>query len=170
VRAIADDRRFFTFTRDCPVPPRVVFGDARLTLAVEPDRRYALLIVDAFSSDAIPVHLLTREAFALYARVLADSGAILVHISNRHLNLRPVVAELARATGFVALIADYRPLPSRAEDEFDYQCDWVLLTRRVEDAGSLAEDERWEPMRPTDRRAMWTDDYSNVVSVIRWNR
>ena len=137
-----------------------------MSLVNEPNRRFSLLIVDAFSSDAIPVHLLTREAFALYERVLDDHGVLFVHISNKHLDLKPVVASLARDAGLIAIIEDHDPDPKG--DDLAYPSEWVALAHRKEDLGSLVTDARWKPLvAPADYRT-WTDDYSNVFSVIKW--
>ncbi len=127
-----------------------------------------LLIIDAFSSDAIPIHMLTRQAFALYGRVLDDGGILFVHISNQHLDLRPVVAALARDAGLVALIGEHSASDSREETELDYSCDWVALARRKEDLGALTGDRRWRWLVVRAGEEPWTDDYSNVFSVIKW--
>lgn len=168
VERISRNPRYFTFLRDCPVKPQVVIGDARLTLAHQPDRRFGLLIIDAFSSDAIPVHLMTRQAFAQYGRVLDDRGILMVHISNQRLDLQPVVAALAKDAGLVALIGEHDPKGSVESKDLDYTCDWVALARRKEDLGSLVTDERWHWLTANAGDQPWTDDYSNVFSVIKW--
>jgi hypothetical protein len=168
VEKIARDKRFFTFLSDCAVKPRIVLGDARLTLAREPEARYSLLIIDAFSSDAIPVHLLTREAIALYRRVLDDDGLLMIHISNRRLDLEPVVGDLARDAGLIARIQDHNVADTRQDKEYDYGSDWVVLAKRREDLGRLATDTAWKVIAMSDRPKPWTDDYSNLLSVIRW--
>jgi hypothetical protein len=168
VERIARDPAYFTFLRDCPVPAGVVLGDARLTLAREPDARYALLVLDAFSSDAIPVHLLTREALATYLRLLEPGGALLLHISNQHLRLEPVVAALARDAGLTGLVADRYVPPSRESKELEYGCDWVVLTREPSDFVPAASDRDWRALAVSDDRAPWTDDYSNVFRAIIW--
>jgi len=168
VEAIARDPAWFTFLRDCPVPANVVLGDARLTLAREPAGRFALLVLDAFSSDAIPVHLLTREAFAIYQEVLAADGLLLVHISNRQLELEPVVAALAAAAGLEGFIAEHVAGPQSEDEDLEYDCDWVLLARRAQDAGPLATDPRWRPLADPAGQPPWTDDYSNIFRAIRW--
>src|SRR6185295_3898346 len=104
VEKFARDARYFTFLADSPAKPRVVLGDARLTLAAEPDAKFDLLFLDAYSSDAIPVHLVTREALALYLRMLAPGGVLTFHISNLHLDLEPVFAGLARDAQLVSLV------------------------------------------------------------------
>ena len=165
---VARDPAYFTYLRDCPVRANVVLGDARLTLAREPSRRFALLVLDAFSSDAIPVHLLTREALVLYGRLLEPDGALLIHVSNKHLDLEPVVAALARDAGLVAFASEHEVDPAREDRDMDYSCDWVLLTRRREDAGPLAGDARWKQLTAGPGQQSWTDDYSNVFRAMRW--
>jgi hypothetical protein len=150
------------------VRPNVVIGDARLTLAHQPDRQFGLLIIDAFSSDAIPVHLMTRQAFAQYGRVLDDGGILLVHISNQRLDLQPVVAALAKDAGLVALINEHDVTSGKENKDLDYTCDWVVLARRKEDLGALVTDKRWHPLVTHPGDDPWTDDYSNVFSVIKW--
>jgi hypothetical protein len=168
VERIARDTNYFTFVRDGAARPRIVLGDARLNLAREPASTYQLVILDAFSSDAIPLHLLTREAIASYERVLTPSGALFIHISNRHLDLQPVLATAAADAGLVAYIAEHDVEESRENAELDYSADWVVLAHRVEDIGSLASSSNWRRMTADARRRVWTDDYSNIVSVIKW--
>jgi SAM-dependent methyltransferase len=168
VERIARDTNYFTFVRDCAAHPRIVLGDARLTLAREPSATYQLLILDAFSSDAIPLHLMTREAFASYKRVLTPDGALLVHISNRHLDLQPVIATAAADAGLVAYIDEHDVDESREDAELDYSSDWVVLARKVEDLGSLAMNPNWQRMTADPHRRPWTDDYSNILGVIKW--
>jgi len=168
VERIARDPKYFTFLRDCPVQPRVVLGDARLTLARERPGTYALLVLDAFSSDAIPVHLLTREALRVYERLLEPGGVLLVHISNQHLQLEPVVAALAADAGLAGFINEYTPGAVRESGELDYRCDWVVLVKRREDAGGLTANLNWRGLAMGRPQRPWTDDYSNVFRVIRW--
>ncbi|HUQ18993.1 MAG TPA: fused MFS/spermidine synthase [Gemmatimonadaceae bacterium] len=167
VLGIAKNARYFSFLRDCAVKPSVVIGDARLTLAKQPDRKFGMLIIDAFSSDAIPVHMLTRQAFTLYSRVLDRRGILFVHISNRHLDLRPVIASLAKDAGLFALIGEHDATPREETRELDYSCDWVAIARAPEDLGALTTDPRWHALESTGART-WTDDYSNVWSTIKW--
>jgi hypothetical protein len=110
VENIARDTRFFTYLRDCPPTTRVVSGDARIALQDAPDHHYVLMIVDAFTLDAIPTHLLTREALSLYSRKLAPGGVLAIHISNRYLDLAPVIGNLARDAGLVGRVNKLRVL------------------------------------------------------------
>src|SRR5690606_35482619 len=111
------DSRFFTYLRDCPPRVDVVLGDARLTLAEAPDGAFDVIFLDAFTSDAIPIHLLTREALGLYLEKLAAGGRVMFHVSIRHLDLEPMVARLAEDAGLVALINRSSPTPEEAEQQ-----------------------------------------------------
>ena len=104
VERIAQDPRYFTFLRDCNPNVRVVLGDARISLKAAPDHYYGLIVIDAFSGDSIPAHLLTREALQLYLKKLEPNGILVFHISNNYLDLQPVVASLARDAGLICLI------------------------------------------------------------------
>jgi hypothetical protein len=167
IREIATNDNYFTYLRDCRASWEIVLGDARLKLREAEDKKYGILVVDAFSSDAIPIHLITREALELYFRKLSDDGILAVHISNRHLELQPVLGNLARELQLVGLRqydsdADRRPVPGISIS------DWVLLARRPEDFGRLADDKRWEPIEIDPKVGLWTDDYSNLLSVFMW--
>jgi len=171
---IARDPELFTYLSDCRAEVEVVVGDARLSLADggAPSRapsgwrRFDVLLVDAFSSDAIPIHLLTREALGLYFWRLADQGVLGVHISNRHLDLEPVLGNLAADAGLAARVCD-----DRDEDKKDgkYASTWVALARRDEDLGRLTRDSRWRPLATRPGNRLWTDNYSNVVDVLNWD-
>jgi len=168
VERIARNPDYFTFLRDCPVQPRVVLGDARLTLARERPGSYAMLVLDAFSSDAIPVHLMTREALALYERLLEPGGVLLVNISNQHLRLEPEVAALAADAGLVGLLSEHQAGAAQEVLQLDYSCDWAVLVRRKEDAGELDGNPDWRGLASARPSRPWTDDFSNVFRVIRW--
>jgi hypothetical protein len=168
VAAIAKNPSLFSFLSECAVKPDIVFGDARLTIAREPAGKYSMLVLDAFSSDAIPIHLLTREAFDLYRRVLNDDGILFVHISNRRLELEPVVGALARDAGLYAMVMDYDVAESKQESDYDYGSTWVVLAKRPGDLTPLVGDWRWRAVRAAPSRELWTDDYSNLLSVIKW--
>ena len=156
-------REQFTFLADCPARCDVVLGDARLSLEREPPQAFDVLIIDAFSGHAIPVHLLTREAFALYRRHVAAGGVLAVHVSNSFVNLEPVVAQQAAAGGWGAVI-----LSSGDGDELDgmIAADWVLL---CDDAAKLAAFRRAgaRPPRVDSARPLWTDDYVSLYHVLR---
>jgi spermidine synthase len=144
----------------------VVLGDARRSLQAVPRGQYDLLILDAFSSDAIPVHLLTREAFALYLENLAPAGLIALHISNRNLDLGPVVATLVADAGLVGRSQTQVP-PIEAQRSYRNAASWVVVARSERDLGALAADPRWHRLTPG-TVPPWTDDFSNLVGALRW--
>jgi hypothetical protein len=167
VERIARDPRHFTFLRDCPPQVSIVLGDARLMLARAPRAHYRAIVLDAYSSDAPPVHLLTQEALALYLDRLAPDGLLVFNISNRHLDLEPVLGSLARQA---ALVARVRRDPAGAEARARGRTPsaWLVMARRAADLGPLAEDPRWTPARaPVGFRA-WSDDFSPLLDAIAW--
>lgn len=166
VVSIAADPELFSFLADCGPRVEVETGDARLSLAREPAGRYSLLVVDAFSSDAIPVHLLTREALGVYRRALAPGGVLLLHVSNRYLDLEPVLARLAAETGLSGRRAPYEPTPSERRRELASGSEWIVLADRAADLGPLAADPRWRRLRGDDG-PLWTDDHAAVVELVR---
>ena len=123
------------------------------------------MVLDAFSSDAIPVHLLTREAVELYLSKLAAGGVMALHISNRHLNLEPVLARVAESLGLTALMR--RDRVSAAEERLGRtDTDWMVMARDPIDLQPLSGDARWVPARLDPRVQLWTDDYSNIVTLL----
>jgi hypothetical protein len=170
VVALARDNRYFAFLAGCAPEARIVLGDARLKLAEAPDAEYDRILVDAFSSDAIPIHLLTREAIALYLKKLAADGILVLHISNRHLALAPVVAALARDAGLVAV---RREDESSAEGAHTFQrtrSDFVALARRPETLAFLAHGAEWHALEAGSEEPAWSDDYSDIVGALRFRR
>ena len=166
VERIARDRRYFTALNACGDQCRVVIGDARLSLGAQPDARYQLIVLDAFSSDAIPTHLLTQEAMAVYLSRLAPHGVMAFHISNRHLNLAPIVGRLAGENGLTALQFRDRPVAGLRWANDKVASWWVMMARTPDDLGALARDIRWSPPRVPPTTPLWTDDFSNVFDVI----
>jgi hypothetical protein len=175
VRRIAEDPKWFTYVeaaRHRGVRAGFVMGDARRTLARAADSSFDLLVLDAFGSDAVPVHLLTAEAGALYLGRIAADGLLLAHISNRHLDFRPVLAGLADRLGLHAAVCTDRPRESGPPLLADHQASqWVVLARRAEDLAPLrpgAEDSPWRRLRPSPGFRVWTDDYSNLFGAFLW--
>jgi hypothetical protein len=161
----ARDTGQFTYLRRCLPRPTIRLGDARLSLAREPDDALDLLTLDAFSSDSVPMHLMTREAFATYARVLGPRGLLLVHISNRFLDLEPVVAAVARDGGWHAAMFDYRPSTIDVEAS---SSTWVALSRDPAVlAGLTANEPGWRPLRPRTDMTAWTDDYATTLPLLK---
>ncbi len=172
VARIAEDQRYFTFLQDCAPQARIVLGDARLKLAGARDGQYRLIVLDAFSGDAIPMHLITREALALYLRILAPGGLIAFHITNQHLDLAPVLGNLAQDANLNCTIEDDSTLTEQQASDGKLGSRWVVMARNKEDlahlvasADSLAS---WRPLEGQADTRVWTDDYSNLLTVIRW--
>ncbi len=159
---MARDRRYFTYLTDSPARTTVVLGDARLSLQRAPAHRYDLIVVDAFNSDAIPVHLLTREALGVYLDKLAPGGIVMLHLSNRYLELESVVAALARERGLSARIGE-----NRLRGFYLSASSWAAVARSDADLGPLAVDAHWRPARNRLNVQPWTDDFSSVLSVWR---
>jgi hypothetical protein len=168
VLKIARDARLFTFLRDCSSSTTVVLGDGRLSIAAAADKSYRLVIVDAFSSDAIPMHLLTREAIALYMAKLTDDGILGLHISNRYLELRPVVAALARDLGLVAFGRDDADIGPAERAQGRVGSQWAVIARRPSAPTHMVGDPRWERLVVSTNIRAWTDDFSNIVTLVRW--
>ncbi|NMC83312.1 MAG: fused MFS/spermidine synthase [Armatimonadetes bacterium] len=168
---VANNPGSFTFLGDARnrgAKIDIVTGDARLKLVTAPDARYDLLILDAFSSDSIPMHLMTREAFQLYLKKLAPGGIISCHISNRYLDLKSVVAKLAEDSGLVCRIQQ-DSLPVTNNRRWDKVGSvWCIVARKDEDFGELKFDERWELHIPRAGDRVWTDDYSNILNTLNW--
>jgi SAM-dependent methyltransferase len=156
-------RTRFTFLQDCPARVEVVPGDARLSLEREPAQGFHVLVLDAFSGDTVPTHLLTAEAFALWLRHLAPDGTIAVHVSNRYLDLEPVVRGVAGRCGLRSIGIELAP-PESEDAQASF---WMLCTRNE---AALAE---WTPHASKDvdpREIVWTDDASDLFSVFRMRR
>ena len=167
--AIARDPADFTFLSRCQPHADIVIGDARMTLARQPAGGADLLVIDAFSSDAIPMHLLTREALDIYARRLAPDGLLLIHISNRYLDLRPVLAAGARAGGWQALLRNY--MPNKQDDGRHYTASvWVALSRDRAQLGrltALTGAEEWKALPVRSGFTAWTDDHASILPILK---
>jgi len=167
VELIARNSRYFTFYQDCPARKRVILGDARLSLVQIPDNKYGLIIFDAFSSDSVPIHLVNREALQIYLKKLAPGGILVFHISNRYLDLKSVLGNLAQDAGLAALIQS-RELTEEEENAFYVRTTWVVMARQTEDLGFLAHQEEWETLPGEPGARLWTDDFSNIAGLILW--
>jgi hypothetical protein len=167
----AMDPQYFSFLHDA-FPDghdlQIVLGDGRVKLKSAPDASYGLLVLDAFSSDAIPMHLVTEQALALFLQKLAPRGLIALHVSNRFLNLYPVWGDLARNAGLVALARRDMKVSPQEEEDGKLASEWIVMARDEEALGSLAKDERWIRFNGREGRRIWTDDYSNLLGVFRW--
>jgi hypothetical protein len=164
---IARDPGLFSYLSDCRAPVRVALGDARLALQADSDARFDLMILDAYSSDAVPVHLLTREAVRLYLDRLAPHGVMAFHVSSRHFRLAPVVARLAADAGLATRVRD-DPLLDGDVERGLLGTTYVMAARSLADLGALGDDPRWREVSRPRGLAVWTDDYSSLFSVVAW--
>lgn len=160
---IASNPKFFTYLKLCPPTGGIKMGDARLELAKAKDTYYDAIILDTFSSDAIPMHMLTEEAIAIYLKKLQPGGILAVHISNRHLNLAPVLGAIAGALHINAYYHYF--LADREKGQ--YASRWVLLMkpeRLMDEYWSML---GWKKL-PSSKQNLWTDEYSNILRVLVW--
>ncbi len=169
VERMALDTRYFTFLEQCAPQAKIVLGDARLKLRSAPDAGYDLIVIDAFSGDMIPMHLVTREALALYLRKLAPGGMLAFHITNLYLDIGPTLGSLANDAGLKCFTSDDRGVSQDQLDAGKLASHWLVMARSRADLGPLATDPRWVQMRVPPGTRIWTDDYSNLLHVIKWN-
>jgi spermidine synthase len=167
VERVARDRVYFSYLADSPARIRVILGDARLMIAAAPDQSYNLLVLDAFSSDAIPVHLMTLEALRLYERKVSADGVIAFHLSNRYLDFEPVVARMAAAAGLVGRIRVDPGTRGALRNAGGDPSVWVVLGRDPDHLGRLWACAGWRPLETQVGVGLWTDGYSNIFSVVR---
>ncbi len=137
-------------------------------MADAPDGQYDIILVDAFSSDAIPTHLLTREALAVYLKKLSPRGLVVMHVSNRHLELASVVGGIARANGMTAMVNRGDSDEDADSAAYTFVGTVTATARANADFGTLPRNKDWQPLNPDPRQWVWTDDYSNVIgSMLR---
>jgi hypothetical protein len=159
----ARDPKYFSYIKNCEPDLKPVIGDARLTFAREPDGVYDLIIVDAYSSDAIPIHLATEEAMKIYKDKLAPQGAVVMHVSNRHLELASVVVGIAEANDLKSWVYSE---DSNRDNEYIFATEVVVSAREDADVGKLASSDVWELTEADENQRVWTDDYSNVLGAV----
>jgi spermidine synthase len=163
---IAQDPHEFGFLTHCTPSAKIILGDARLTLAEQPASIFDYLLIDAFSSDTIPVHLLTREALALYVSRLRDDGLLVIHISNRHLELQSVVSALARDAGLAIKVRTLSTRPVTLADPVPSTV--AIFARRPETLAAFSDEIGWK--QPADNKvSVWSDDYSNILGAL-WRK
>lgn len=165
---LARDTRYFHYLSECGEAARITLGDARLSLREERGRAYDLLVLDAFSSDAIPAHLLTREALELYLGRIRPDGLLAFHISNRYMDLEPLLAALLDDLPADGLAATYTP-PDSVVGSYDAATHWIVASPSAERLQELrGVDPRWRALRGGGGLRPWTDDYSNPLAVLNW--
>ena len=166
-------RNRFTFISQCAPQVRIVLGDARLSLANQPANSLDVLAVDAVSSDAVPMHLLTREALAVYGRAVQPDGIVLFHISNRYLDLKPVIADIAARGGWHSQLLQY--VPTEDEEILNSTVSvWIALSRSQETLDRLLQlsgddSEYWEILPTTPGFSGWSDDHASILPIINYD-
>jgi hypothetical protein len=164
---LARDSGYFTFLRDCPASLDFVLGDARLRLAHADAPRYEVLVIDAFGSDATPVHLLTREALRVYLARLTTDGVLAFHISNRYLDLQPVLAELAWDANLQCLGWEDTGVSDADQKDGKYPSSWVVMSRSSSIISALRTHSPWRDARRVPGQPVWTDDYSDLLRQVK---
>jgi hypothetical protein len=167
VEELARDPRYFTFLADCRAEVTVFLGDGRLRLRGAPDSHYQLIIADAFSSDSVPAHLLSLQAMQLMLRKTSDTGLLVFNISNRYLDLRPVLANSAAELGLVCYVRRKDDVTLEDQVEGKYPCWYLVIARRVSDLRGLDRLPGWQVGRADPRVGLWTDDYSSLFRVLK---
>jgi spermidine synthase len=168
VERIARDADLFTYLKGCSPRTSVRIGDARLTLASAPDRYYGMFILDAFSGDSIPIHLLTQEAVELYLSKLVPEGVLLFHISNRYMNLAPVIDRVATELKLTAFLRDDSEISEIEKAEGKQPSSWVIMARQNKVLAAFDNDKKWKALVGNLKSDLWTDNYSNILQALRW--
>ncbi len=165
VAQFANDERYFTYLSECTPDAEIVLGDGRLSLAAEPADSFNLILIDAFSSASVPAHLLTREAVDLYLSRTSDEGVVVMHVSNKHMNLAALVARIAGALEIPARYKYYSADRDQS-NEYHAQSSQVVVLAKTEAAfEAFAMDDGWQVLE-SDGKRPWSDDYSNVIGAI----
>ena len=171
VAQIAEDPRYFTFLEQCAPQSQIVLGDARLKLRNAPDGSYGLIVLDAFSGDSIPMHLMTREALALYLRKLAPGGILAFHISNIYFQLAPTLGDLAGDAHLVSFVANDTFVSQPQSDAGKSASIWLVMARDPADLSALVSNGsyafRWTSVTGRPNARIWTDDYSDLLGVVK---
>ena len=165
---LARDPRFFTYLSKCSTDIKVVLGDARLSLAREPNNQFDLLVLDAYNSDSVPIHLITQQALQLYLDKITDGGLIISHISNLYLDLTPVVANLAQDLGLVCFLKNDVFLSEQERLLGKEPSQWAVMARHLEDLGDLIDNPGWQRLEGSSG-PVWTDSYSSIFRILKWN-
>jgi hypothetical protein len=163
---LAENPKYFSFLSLCTPTAPVIAGDARLELAAQRPVSNAVMILDAYSADTVPTHLLTVEALDLYLRNLAEDGVLLFNISNQYFDLRPVLGNLAAARGLDAYYEEDAIGESTALRTGQFGSRWVAMARKSSDLGSISTNPRWKKLGSYAGVPLWTDDYSSLIRVL----
>jgi spermidine synthase len=154
----------FTFLPSCGNNCDVVIGDGRLTIEKANAEEFDLLMLDAFNSDSIPAHLVSREAVRMYLTKLKPNGLLMFHVSNRYMNVEGLISAVVTDASLEALVRhDYE-----LQTELKAKSQYIVAAKNVEALGSLKHDENWSKVEKPDAVQPWTDDYSNMLEILRW--
>ena len=164
VKKVAEDPKYFTFLKDSKAKVNVVLGDARVSMKDSKDR-YDLLVLDAYSSDAVPIHLLTQEAMAVYQGHLKKGGMIAFHISNKHLDLEPVVHELCKNAGMKSMRFKDKVITPEERLKRKAAADWIFAYPPNKDVSAILKKGNWKPTRAKPGVGLWTDDFSSLWTI-----
>ena len=161
---IAENPKYFSYLQRCTPKAAMVVGDARLSLQAEPAGKFDLLVIDAFSSDSVPTHLLTQEALQLYFSKLSANGVLAFHITNRHLELKKVLSDHAKQLHYAALIQEFKP---KQEIPLVVATDWFVLAKNEKALTPLYQNGlgRWQKPGLYFDMKPWTDDFTNIVGI-----
>lgn len=161
---IAKNPKYFSYLKRCSINTQIIVGDARLSLANENDQKFDLLIMDAFSSDSVPTHLLTREALELYFAKLKPDGILAFHITNRHLAIKKVISDHAKQMRLSALIQEFKP---KTEIPLVIATDWVVMAKKPETLAALRKSRlgHWQKLPLYFDMKPWTDDFTNIIGI-----
>ena len=165
VAQFASDERYFTYLSECTPDADIILGDGRLSLAAEPASSFNLILIDAFSSASVPAHLLTREAVDLYMSRLSDDGVVVMHVSNKHMNLTSLVARIAGDLDLSARYKYYSADPDQPSMYHAQSSQVVVLANNEAAFDTFALDEDWSVLE-SDGKRPWSDDYSNVIGAM----
>ena len=166
VKQIAENPKYFTFLKECSGEYEIILGDGRLKLAAEDDTSFDLLVLDAFSSDAIPIHLMTREAIEMYASKLAPDGLMAFHISNLHFDLEPILGDIAAELGLESITWHDRNITEEEMIEGKAPASYVVITRDLNRTG-LGKGLKWKKTSRSGRKRVWTDKFSNLFDAMK---
>jgi spermidine synthase len=166
VKYLAETPAYFSFLSTCSPGSRMVLGDARLTLAKEPAGSFDVLFMDAYSSDAIPVHLITQQAMSLYRDRIKSDGYIVFHVSNRFFDLKPILANLAQATNMVG-VSQVHELSDLDASSGKAGSEWVILANSPAALAEFNANPNWQQLKPDATRPVWTDDFASLLSALR---
>ncbi len=161
VLRIAEDRDYFTYLSDCPGEYKVYLGDGRVEIAKMDNQRYGLIVLDAYSSDSLPVHLITQEAVAIYKAKLQPGGLLAFNITNRHMNLRPILSAIAQDLGLQVYVKDFS-----SEHPLSYNSTWVVMSENSDALDAMRSHyDEWLTIGQRTKRS-WRDDYSNILHAL----